>query len=146
MIGDKTKNKINILCILAFIVGIAIAFAFCADDDSDNLPKAEKVEVVAEKEDPIVDEELIDEMDQWAEARDKLHGKKIHCDYCGGETFNKYKLDYDYSSILFLNSQELDTDRMVCQKCIVRAYIKGLDKVLGKPKYLDKRPKEFERE
>ena len=116
MVGDKLKNKINAFCIIAIILGLAAAFLCSGDIENDNI---------------ISDT-------QYQAYLDKLHGTKIHCDYCGGFVFNKYKLEQRNPNISIITSK--DTDRIVCSDCVVKAYIKGLDKVL-KPKYLKKRPK-----
>lgn len=116
-----SKKFINIAVITVFIVGAILGFAYSSGE-----------------------QELESHIEDLKLHMEELKDKHIHCDYCKGYVYNKYGLEYSIPAIWVLTDK--DTDRIVCGDCLRKAYIKGLDKTLGKPKYLKKRPKELQRD
>lgn len=136
------KNKINIVCIVVFIIGILAAFIFGASTDTVkvDLPDAETIVVIEEGDTVVIEDETVT-LESYMKSGEPKH---IHCDYCEGYIYSPYNIDLEIPGIWVFSSD--DTDRIICQNCLLRAYIKGLDKILGSPKYLKKRPKELRRE
>ena len=115
------KKFINAAVIVAFIIGAVLGFIY-----GEILPGG------------TIDKHTL--IQYTEEVKDKY----IHCDYCKGYNYNKYKLYLKTPAIWFFVST--NKDRIICGNCLKNAYIKGLDKILGKPKYLKKRPKELQRD
>lgn len=127
MLGSGIKRKINIICIIVFIIGMIAGVLLSGYKD-----------IVQDVINQLDNNEEITDI-QWAAIRDGLHGKEIHCDYCGGYVFDKYKLEQNIPDIWVYRAD--DIYRAICEPCKIRAMIKIFDKVL-KPKYLKKRLKE----
>lgn len=117
------KKFINTAVIVAFIIGVILGFVYGEINNS-------TATITVEGE--------------FVLYTDKLKGKYIHCDYCKGYKYSEYSLEISIPSIWVFGTE--DSDRIVCNKCLSKACIKGLDKILGKPKYLKKRPKTLQRD